>query len=100
MTAIHGHDDDFLFEMQQPTKDNSSFKAQQPKWAAIKRRMAPYEFLFESQKPMMGWRLRSFLQLCRGVKLRCESVGPYIWVTLEFKDHYGWAVRRYHWRLS
>jgi hypothetical protein len=100
MTAIHGHDDDFLFEMQQPTKDKSSFKAQQPNWAPMKRRMAPYEFLFESQKPMMGRHLKSFLQLCRSVKLRCGSVGPHIWVTLELKDKYGRAIRRYHWRLS
>jgi len=100
MTAIHGHDDDFLFEMQQPTKDKSSFKAQQPKWGALNRRMVSYEFLFESQKPTMGRRLRSILQLFRSVKLRCGSVGAHIWVTLEFKDHYGRAVRRYHWRLS
>jgi hypothetical protein len=100
MTAIHGHHDDILFEMQRPTRGKFSFKAEQPKWAALKRMMAPYVFLFESQKPMKGTRLRSFLQLCRSVKLRCGSVGPHIWVTLEFKDEYGGTVRRYHWRLS
>ena len=100
MTAVHGHDDDFLFEIQQPTRAKFSIKAQQPKWAAMKCRMAPFEFLFESQKPVKGKRLRSFLQVCRNVKPRCGSVSPHIWATLEFKDEYGQTVRRYHWRLS